>query len=182
MEEYTADMAEALSSVEIATPKEVFAKVLSQHRIDVAADELLDKILVKGGPTGVGIYSVEQLDALHNTVGLGTTWAESEERRKLVDREEYALMSQKVVAESYLEKGARIVRARIDKNLDKSDPPVEYEVFPVWFCKALQNWKALYSTTLNDQMYYEVTYNCDKRETYVDSYKKWSNDCVPDED
>ena len=46
-------------------------------------------------------------------------------------------------------------------------------VFIVWFCKTLQNWKALVSTTLPDGMYYEVTYNRDKKEVYLDAYKKF---------
>lgn len=49
------------------------------------------------------------------------------------------------------------------------------DVFVVWFCKTLQNWKALVSTTPPDGMYYEVTYNGDKKETYVDAYRKWQN-------
>lgn len=51
----------------------------------------------------------------------------------------------------------------------------EENVFIVWFCKTLQNWKALVSTTVSDGMYYEVTYNGDKKETYLDAYKKWEN-------
>lgn len=54
------------------------------------------------------------------------------------------------------------------------------DVFVVWFCKTLQNWKALVSTTVLDGMYYEVTHNGDKGETYVDAYKKWDNVCVKD--
>lgn len=53
-------------------------------------------------------------------------------------------------------------------------------VFIVWFCKTLQNWKALVSTTISNGMYYEVTYNGDKHETYLDVYKKWENVCIPD--
>lgn len=52
------------------------------------------------------------------------------------------------------------------------------DVFVVWFAKTLQNWKCLVSTTVPDGMYYEVTHNGDKNETYVDVYKKWENYCV----
>ena len=49
------------------------------------------------------------------------------------------------------------------------------DVYIVWWSKTLQNWKALVSTTVSDGMYYEVTYNGDKDEIYVDAYKKWKN-------
>lgn len=55
------------------------------------------------------------------------------------------------------------------------------DVFIVWFCKTLQNWKAMVSTTVSDGMYYEVTHNGDKNETYLDAYKKWKNICYPDD-
>lgn len=48
-------------------------------------------------------------------------------------------------------------------------------VYVVWFCKTLQNWKALLSTTVPDGMYYELTYDGDKRVTYLDAYKRWEN-------
>lgn len=51
----------------------------------------------------------------------------------------------------------------------------EEDVFIVWICKTLQNNKALVSTTVSDGMYYEITHNGDKNETYVDAYKKWEN-------
>lgn len=54
------------------------------------------------------------------------------------------------------------------------------DVYVVWFCKTLQNWKALLSTIVPDGMYYELTYNGDKKELYLDAYKKWENKCVPD--
>lgn len=52
------------------------------------------------------------------------------------------------------------------------------DVYVVWFCKMLQNWKALLSTNVRDGMYYEITHNGDKNETYVDVYKKWENYAV----
>jgi len=54
----------------------------------------------------------------------------------------------------------------------------EDDVFVVWMCKTLQNNKALLSTTLFDGMYYELTYNGDKKELYFDAYKKWENICI----
>ena len=52
------------------------------------------------------------------------------------------------------------------------------DVYIVWFSKTLQNFKALVSTTISDGMYYEVTYNGDKKEIYLDAYKKWENKCI----
>lgn len=53
----------------------------------------------------------------------------------------------------------------------------EDNVFIVWSCKTLQNNKAMVSTTVSDGMYYELTYNGDKKELYLDAYKKWENIC-----
>ena len=52
------------------------------------------------------------------------------------------------------------------------------DVFIVWMCKTLQNNKALLSTTVSDGMYYELTYNGDKNELYIDAYKKFENRCI----
>lgn len=58
---------------------------------------------------------------------------------------------------------------------DKNGKITENDVFVVWMCKTLQNNKALLSTTVSDGMYYEITYNGDKEEAYLDAYKKWKN-------
>lgn len=65
----------------------------------------------------------------------------------------------------------------VNERLDKTDNVVIGldDVYVVWYCKTLQNLKALVSTTLSDGMYYEITHNGDKNETYVDAYKKWEN-------
>ena len=68
-----------------------------------------------------------------------------------------------------------------NEHMDKTDGKqiTEEDVFIVWMCKTLQNSKAMVSTTLFDGMYYELTYNGDKKELYLDAYKKWENKCIP---
>lgn len=65
--------------------------------------------------------------------------------------------------------------SRVDRNS-------AFDVYVVWFCKILRNWKALVSTTLPDGMYYEITYNGETGETYLDAYKKFDNVCYPSDD
>lgn len=83
-------------------------------------------------------------------------------------------------AYTFMEKARTLIKTYIEARLDKSDPTPEFTVYLVWFSKTLQNWKALVSSTLPDGMYYEVTYNGDKKETYIDAYKKVENVCVAD--
>lgn len=78
-------------------------------------------------------------------------------------------------------KAAMIVADYVNEHLDKSDEVVLFHTYIVWKCKILQNWKFLISTDLRDGMYYEVTYNGDTREWYLDAYKKFENRCVPGE-
>jgi hypothetical protein len=81
-----------------------------------------------------------------------------------------------------VDKAKKIVIDHFNANVDQTDgfKLRENEVFIVWFSKTLQNWKALVSTTVSDGMYYEVTYNGDKKETYLDAYKKWTNKRISD--
>lgn len=72
----------------------------------------------------------------------------------------------------------KLVEEYICEHLDMSDEPTEFEVFTVWKCKILQNWKYLISSTLPDGMYYEMTFNGDKNEWYLDAYKKFENRCI----
>lgn len=71
-----------------------------------------------------------------------------------------------------------IVKNYILEHLDKSDPVPKFEVYTVWKCKTLQNWKYLLSSTLFDGMYYELTYNGNKNEWYLDAYKKFENKVI----
>ena len=61
------------------------------------------------------------------------------------------------------EEVTKYFNSRSDKT-DKFELKKE-DVFVVWYCKTLQNAK----------MYYELTYNGDKDEMYLDAYKKWEN-------
>ncbi len=85
---------------------------------------------------------------------------------------------------NYQEKAKQIVIDYYNEHVEITDNKklTAEEVFIVWFSKTLQNWKALVNTTISDGMYYEVTYNGDKKETYLDAYKKWENVCVKDEE
>ena len=71
-----------------------------------------------------------------------------------------------------------IVMNYIIAHLDKSDDTPDFEAYIVWKRKALQNWKYLLSSTLFDGMYYELTYNGDKKEWYLDAYKKFENKVI----
>lgn len=62
------------------------------------------------------------------------------------------------------------------EGLDKYLTPDD--VYIVWKCKTLQNWKWMLSTNIPDTRYFEVTYNGDKEEFYFDSYIKECNKCI----
>lgn len=62
--------------------------------------------------------------------------------------------------------------------LEKTDVHVTFardEVYCVWFCYILGNYKALVSTTLPDGRYYEVTYSFTKGQAFIDTYVKIAN-------
>ena len=52
------------------------------------------------------------------------------------------------------------------------------DIYVVWQVKALQNFKALLSTNIPDTRYFEITYNGDKNEMYLDAYTKEQNICL----
>ena len=66
-----------------------------------------------------------------------------------------------------------IKRSIIPEEAEKNIP--EFDVYVVWKCKVLQNAKYLLCTNLPDMMYYEITYNGDKKEWYLDAYNKVEN-------
>lgn len=68
-------------------------------------------------------------------------------------------------------------------NGDAEGKPIDLSnVFIVWSCKTLQNYKCLASTTVSgDGIYAEYTFNGDKQELYEDVYKKVENTCHTEE-
>lgn len=79
----------------------------------------------------------------------------------------------------FMKTAKSVVADYTNQHMDKTNTQeIKLEdVYIVWMCKTLQNSKALLSTPLSDGMYYEVTYNGDKRELYLDAYKKFENRC-----
>lgn len=73
------------------------------------------------------------------------------------------------------EKAKRLVFDYVFEHFDKSNKIPVFDIYIVWKCKTLQNCKYLFSTDLYDGMYYELTYNGDHDEWYLDIYKKFEN-------
>lgn len=64
----------------------------------------------------------------------------------------------------------------VQEKIDRS------QVYVVWSCKTLQNYKALLSTSVSgDGIYVEFTYNGDKQELYMDVYHKVVNRKITEE-
>jgi hypothetical protein len=64
---------------------------------------------------------------------------------------------------------------------DAESPAKPGQFYVVWFVKDLGNWKTLISTDIVSGQYWEVTYDGNKNQTYVDHYVKRSNTCITDE-
>lgn len=93
-------------------------------------------------------------------------------RQKDADERVIAILDSENSADGFLLKAKRIVSEVSAYPQDK--------LFIVWFTKTLQYWKAMVGTTDGNDVYFEVTYNGDKREAYVDFYMKHNNIRVPD--
>jgi hypothetical protein len=62
---------------------------------------------------------------------------------------------------------------------DKYDEWYDYtDIAVVWQCKVLKNIKAIMIDNGKNERMYEVTYNGEKDELYIDVYEKAENICV----
>ena len=76
---------------------------------------------------------------------------------------------------SRINKAKELAAMTVNLSCEYDDKIEAEEFFVVWYCKTLQNWKALLSTARKGFPYLEVTYNGDKKEAYVDIYQKVYN-------
>lgn len=82
------------------------------------------------------------------------------------------------------DKACRLVFNHIQQKLAEHDETISLDpscVYIVWFSKTLQNWKALVTTTYPESMYYEVTYDGNRKRAYIDIYQRIQNVSVDDE-
>ena len=90
----------------------------------------------------------------------------------------------KATNEMFMETARQICADWVNENIPKAYEDeldlTRDDFYVVWFCKTLQNWKALVSFDglRSHGWYFEVTYNGDKNEAYFDAYKKQDNVCV----
>ena len=90
-------------------------------------------------------------------------------------------ISERFEVDQFLKKAKRLAAEDYNRSVHERKYYITSEqVYIVWFAKVLQNWKALVSTDAHPGLYWEITYNGEKKETYVDLYSKTSNRVVPD--
>ena len=75
-------------------------------------------------------------------------------------------------------KACELVCDYVLEHIDKTDKVPSLEVYVVWQCKVLQNWKFLISTDIPVGMYYVLTFFGDKIEWYLDAYYFFANRCI----
>jgi hypothetical protein len=85
--------------------------------------------------------------------------------------------------DQYLKKAKALVARNYNESFPISSqyPAHSDDFYVVWFAKVLGNWKALVSTDIRSGQYWEVTYDGNKNQTYVDHYTKLSSTTYEDD-
>lgn len=97
-----------------------------------------------------------------------------------ITENEAAQQNNKVVFKDKEHKAKSLVYGVI-KSMYETPPGFSLDdIFIVWSCKVLQNWKFILSAMFKGAPLVEVTYNGDKEETYIDVYRKIENIKIPD--
>jgi hypothetical protein len=84
-----------------------------------------------------------------------------EEARRITSTKEFEEISRKKIEEYYKKEGIELDR--------------DNDIFVVWLAKALDNTKGVFITNKMDKKLYEITYNGQKNEIYLDAYIKEQN-------
>jgi len=94
-----------------------------------------------------------------------------------MDGIEFIEKSRNLVMENY---NKMLMEQRIASPFQPCQDDLKFEeTYCVWMCKTLQNAKGLFAASRKgDGLYFEVTYNGDMKEFYVDRYKKQDNESV----
>ena len=77
------------------------------------------------------------------------------------------------------DKAKSIVHSYVEEH---SIDPCDFDVLITWKSKTIQNYTYLLITTLYDRRYFELTYNGDKHEWYLDVYLKKEHLVVPEDE
>lgn len=77
--------------------------------------------------------------------------------------------------EEFIEKCKTIVKKYTIEHFEKIADIPEFDVLVVWYGRTTQDIKALLNTTLSDGMYYEITYDGEKKEFCLNAYEKVEN-------
>lgn len=86
--------------------------------------------------------------------------------------------STRLSSEEFISTCKRLVRDECSKRCYgcyDNIPVTANEVFVVWYCKTLQNHKALLSVTGSCTEYFECAYDGDRNRIYLDTYTKVNN-------
>lgn len=84
-----------------------------------------------------------------------------------MDSREFEILARDTIASHFNE--------TIDLHPSAKGPITAKDVYVVWSAKVLQNNKAILSTDAASGLMYELTYNGDKDELYLDEYSKTIN-------
>ena len=78
----------------------------------------------------------------------------------------------------FIKTAKRAIVSQWNARKEREEAPITPDnVFVVWQCKTLQNWKAMLGTVTGFG-YYEFTWDGDKDCGYLDTYKKVSNSVI----
>ncbi|VDG26358.1 hypothetical protein [Lactobacillus plantarum] [Lactiplantibacillus mudanjiangensis] len=140
--------------------------------IDNGRINLLSTIVADEYDVDYSVYScVSSAESERLIMFIRAAWIRNKDRKQR-DKENRTMKNDEFTA-----KCKQLVADYTNEHIDvTNDVKITTDnVFDVWNVKALQNNKALLSTTLSDGMYYEITCDGDKGKLYFDAYKKWEN-------